>query len=145
MQNLLVLPMNMRTAIALSGLALAMALTGCGPSGPKLYPVSGTVTYNGMPLPEGHIIFMPTSAGEVEDADKIKDGRFAFLARPGSKKVKILATRGEGPVDPQMGMQPQVQYIPPKYSSAELTELTAVVAESAAKDKNVFEFKLTGP
>jgi hypothetical protein len=116
-------------------------LIGCKPSGPKLYPVSGTVSWEGTPLPEGDIIFAPATPGDVEDAGKIKDGKFVFNVRPGNKKVKILASREEGPADPQMGATPKKQYLPPKYSS-DKTELTAVVKESDAKDANVYEFLL---
>jgi hypothetical protein len=123
--------------------ALCLALqAGCGPSGPKLYPVSGVVTWEGQPLADGDIIFMPATPGDVEDAGKIKDGKFEFKARPGNKRVKILATREEGPADPQMGAVPRKQYLPPKYSSAEKTELTAEVKESDAKDANGYVFKL---
>jgi hypothetical protein len=138
--------MHRPVAIVSALIGFTVWFTACGPSGPKMYPVSGTVNWNGAPLPEGDIVFMPATPGDVEDAGKIKAGKFAFEARPGSKKVKILATRGEGPVDPQMGMQPQVMYIPPKYSSGELTELKATVEESTGKDgKNVFPFDLKGP
>jgi hypothetical protein len=121
---------------------LSCTIAGCGPTGPKLYPVKGTVTWNGEPLPEGDIIFTPATPGDVEDAGKVVGGKFAFEARPGAKKVKITANRSEGPVDPQMGLAPRVQYIPPKYSSAEKTTLTAEVTETG---KNEFEFTLTSP
>jgi hypothetical protein len=134
--------MNYRLFLLLTVLPVLIAATGCGPTGPKLYPVSGTVSWNGKPLPEGDIIFAPASPGELEDAGKIVAGKFAFQARPGAKKVKIMANRSEGPVDPQMGLAPRVQYIPPQYSSAEKTTLTAEVTENG---KNEFEFTLTGP
>jgi predicted small lipoprotein YifL len=134
-----------RRAVLLVWAVLAglVSVGGCGPQGPKLYPVSGTVTWNDAPLPDGDIIFAPESPGDVEDAGKIKDGKFSFMARPGNKKVKILATREEGPADPQMGAPPRKQYLPPKYSSGEITELRAVVKESDTKDGNVYEFKLS--
>jgi hypothetical protein len=125
----------------------ALLLTGCGPQGPKVYPVKGTVTYNSQPLPEGDIVFSPTSPGEVEDYGKIKDGKFEFAARAGEKRVKITANRADGPIDPQMGVAPRRQYIPEKYSSAEKTELSATVHEIAqpAGGKNEFKFDLIGP
>jgi len=133
--------MSRRAVILVSAVLAGLAVTGgCGPSGPKLYPVSGTVTWNDAPLPDGDIIFVPELPGEV--AGKVKDGKFACMAQPGDRKVKILATR-EGPVDPQMGAPRREQFLPPKYSSGELTELRAVVKESDAKDANVYEFKLS--
>lgn len=137
----------MNSRLCLGSIVLALLLAGCGPKGPKLYPVQGTVTYNGQPLPEGDIVFSPTSPGEVDDHGKIKEGKFSFEARPGNKRVKITANRADGPVDPQMGAPPRRQYIPPKYSSAEKTELTATVDEVAKPEngKNQFKFDLLGP
>jgi hypothetical protein len=120
-------------------LVLTAVFTGCGGSGPKTYPISGTVNYNGQPLPEGTIILF--APGEVDESGKISGGKFAFSAKKGSKRVKILASRQEGPVDPQMGAAPLKQYIPAKYSSEE-TELTMEVKDSG---KNVFPYDLTGP
>ena len=97
---------------------------------------------NGEPIPEGDIVFSPAQPGEVEDYGKIKDGKFAFEARAGAKRVKITANRAEGNIDPQMGVAPRVQYLPAKYSSAEKTELTADVKDTG---KNEFSFPLSGP
>lgn len=137
--------MNSRICLAFV-LLLAILVTGCGPKGPQRYPIQGTVTYNGQPLVEGDIVLMPPP-GEVDDANKIKDGKFAFAALPGKKKVKITANRSEGPADPQMGVAPRRQYIPERYSSADKTELTLTVeeVEKAGNGKNEFKFELTGP
>ena len=115
---------------------VALGLIGCSPKGPKVYPISGTVTFNGKPVPDGDIVLL--TSGEVDEPGKIKDGKFAFTARAGNKRVKIMASRQEGPVDPQMGAAPLTQYIPAKYSS-EQTELTMEVKESG---KNEFPFEL---
>lgn len=110
--------------------------TGCGPTGPKTYPISGTVTYNGQPLPDGTIVLL--APGEVDESGPITAGKFAFSAKAGPKRVKIMASRPDGPVDPQMGVAPLKQYIPAKYSS-EQTELAIEVSESG---KNEFPFDL---
>lgn len=46
----------------LASLILVITLAGCGPSGPKTYSISGSVTYNGQPVPSGSIIFTPDSS-----------------------------------------------------------------------------------
>ncbi len=136
--------MNLRHVFLGTLVCIILATTfGCGPTGPKTYPVSGTVTWNGEPLPEGDIVLVPTSPGDIEAHSKITAGKFAFTAQAGNKKVKIMASRPEGPVDPQMGGQPRVSYLPAKYSSAEKTELTAIVGESETNPP--LEFKLVGP
>lgn len=110
---------------------LSLVGAGCGSSGPKTYPISGTVTYNGEAVPDGTIVLM--APGEVDEYGPIKAGKFAFTARPGQKRVKILASRQEGAVDPQMGAAPLKQYIPARYSS-EQTELGLEVKESGKND-----------
>src|SRR5689334_24564800 len=55
---------------------LLALLAGCG--GQKVYSVSGTVTFQGKPVPTGQIVFEPdASAGNAGQAAfaKIKDGR----------------------------------------------------------------------
>ena len=57
----------MRLWLMLSLLTLpgVFSLTGCGEAtgdGPRRYPLSGTITYNGAPLPAGKIYFEPDGA-----------------------------------------------------------------------------------
>ncbi len=74
-------------------LACLLGLTGCGASGPETYSVSGRVTFNAEPLPEGRIIFSPSDGSVAPDAGKIVEGRFEFQAKPGKKRVEIHADR----------------------------------------------------
>jgi hypothetical protein len=56
---------------------LAVVLAGCG--GEKSYHLSGTVSFQGKPVPAGHIVFEPdASAGNSGPAAfaKIKDGHY---------------------------------------------------------------------
>ncbi|QDV10521.1 hypothetical protein CA51_03700 [Rosistilla oblonga] len=58
------------------------ALVGCGTSdaGPGKYSVTGTVTFEGQPLPEGEILFAPdTASGNKGPASVayVKDGKFS--------------------------------------------------------------------
>ncbi len=50
-------------------------LCGCGPTEEKLYRVSGTVTYNGKPIPKGLIFFDPRVDGPQGFAN-IVDGKY---------------------------------------------------------------------
>lgn len=64
-------------AVAVS-VILFLSLSGCG-SGTKSYPLSGTVTYNGQPVPEGTIRFTPdASKGNQgpQSVAAIVDGRY---------------------------------------------------------------------
>ena len=55
-------------------------LTGCSPPGPKMYPISGEVTFEGIPVVDGQIRFTPDSgkgnAGPPGYA-VITDGKYA--------------------------------------------------------------------
>jgi hypothetical protein len=60
-------------------LPLAFLAAGCGPSGPAVYRRSGTVTFNGQPVPLGKIYFDPDvtagGSGPSGFAD-IVDGKY---------------------------------------------------------------------
>ncbi len=61
------------------GLAFVLCLVGCGSEGPDRYKVTGTVTYNGQPVPVGEVVFEPDASqgnsgpGSVA---QIKDGKY---------------------------------------------------------------------
>jgi hypothetical protein len=121
----------------LLGLLSTALLAGCGPSGPRTYPVSGTVLFDGKPLPQGDIIFHAARGDMGADAGKIKDGKYSFRAKAGKKKVAILASKEvPGKRDPLMG--PLIEnYVPARYNDE--TTLTAEVRESG---ENQFDFQL---
>jgi hypothetical protein len=62
------------------GLALVLAPVGCGHSGHTRFELSGTVTYDGQPVPVGYIVFTPDKAagnpGPGSQAD-IHDGKYS--------------------------------------------------------------------
>ena len=67
--------------------ALAL-LAGCGgQSGPPRFDLSGTVTYDGKPVPAGYIVFEPETAagnsGPGSQAD-IRDGKYSTLPGRGT-------------------------------------------------------------
>jgi hypothetical protein len=119
----------MRCALAFS-LCLVL-LMGCGPSGPKKYVVTGSVTIDDQPLPQGDIVFMPADGQGIPAAAKIQNGQYRVEVLPGKKKVEITATREEGAVDPAMGMVPKRQYIAAKYNTE--TELEADVQAASGQ------------
>jgi hypothetical protein len=60
------------------GLATTLFLTGCS-EGPRLYDLSGAVTYRGQPIPAGRIDFIPDlrkGHDGTEGFAFIKDGRY---------------------------------------------------------------------
>jgi len=66
-----------RATFTAAAALLAVVLAGCG--GERVYPLSGTVTYQGKPVPTGNIVFEPdAAAGNKGPAAfaTIKDGHY---------------------------------------------------------------------
>ena len=51
-----------RRALISVGLFAILVAAGCGDDGPSRYRVSGTVQFNGLPVPGGEIIFSPDAS-----------------------------------------------------------------------------------
>jgi hypothetical protein len=78
---------NRTLTLLLAAAALALAATGCGPSGPKLVKLSGTVTFKGEPVPAGYVIFTPPSGVGSVRSIPIKNGRYDTSEMVGEKGV----------------------------------------------------------
>lgn len=115
---------------------LVLAAGGCG-SGNGKAVVSGKITFDGSPMPDGYVIFTPDGGG-TPDAGPILDGKFSFPAMPGTHRVEIEASRFVGPKNPIMGLQAREQYVPARYNSA-----STLRREVKSEDTNEFEFNLT--
>ncbi len=80
-----------RVADGALGLMLCAALSGCGGGEAR---VSGTVTLDSQPVPNGSIQFV--GDGGVREGAVIKDGAFTAKLAPGKYKVEVRATRVTG-------------------------------------------------
>lgn len=110
---------------------------GCS-GGPRMRQVSGQVTLDGKPVPEGDILFKPAAGSLGPDAGRIRDGMFAFLAKEGKHRVEISASRIlPGGARGAGGEPVPEEYIPERYHSN--SELTAEVTSAGP---NRFDFKL---
>ena len=97
-----------RTAVALAALALlvpaAVVVTGCGPKGPALHRIRGTVSFAGRPVPRGVIFFDPDVAKGNRGPQGfalIKDGRYDTAAegcRGTSGGAMVVRIDGSEPV-----------------------------------------------
>jgi len=122
-----------------------MAACGCGRTGRPARPlasVSGTVTLDGQPLPDGFVTFVSPQQGLFE-AFPIKDGRYAGKAGLGMRQIEIVAVRETRPAktaSPAYGPpQPaRENYLPERYSTK--STLTAEVTQAGP---NEFDFNLT--
>jgi len=128
----------LRRLLRISGLAaVLLAAVGCGSSGPNVYEVTGTVTFDNDPLPEGDITFFPEEKDVGPDAGKIKEGQYRVKVKGGKKKVQIRATRPVPGKKGPMGEQAIEDYIPARYNDK--TELTADVGDG--KTEHSFTLK----
>ena len=142
----------------LAALAFGLTAFGCSDDLKARYPVSGTVTYKGQPVPKGTITFSPLDdAGEGAFGD-IVGGSYRLTthttgdgAVPGRYRVSIASAEAITPkaaydTDPNATPEAAVakaqraakHRIPTKYASPDSSDLTAEVeAES-----NTFHFEL---
>jgi hypothetical protein len=115
----------MRTGCVLAAVAL-LAVLGCGPTGAKKLDVSGTASYDGEPIADGDITFMPDSPSVAAEGGKIADGKYAVKVPEGKWKVVIRAGKiVPGKKDPAGGPF-TAEAIPKKYNDE--TTLTVEVA-----------------
>lgn len=77
-----------RMCQTLSVLALAIVLTGCGPDD-GMVSVSGTITIDGRPVPEGSITFTPLDGKGRPGGGAFENGQFSTRAVPGETAVQI--------------------------------------------------------
>lgn len=121
-------------------------IIGCGgdDAGPPTVSVSGMITLDGTPVPEGEVIFRSADGGGGRaDAAQIKDGEFAMESTLGKKKVEIRAMRPVAGVETTQletgeGGGAVEQYIPEQYNDK--STLSADVSESGETE---FKFELT--
>lgn len=126
---------------------------GCGPSGPRLVPVSGKLTLNGAPLEGAGITFAPdpgNAASTPGGASSGADG--SFIAKSGDSdglapgKYKVLVTKSslkdgakvpdEFKDDPIMAAMAglTIDSLPPEYATADTSPLTLEVPDGGGDD-----------
>jgi len=117
---------------------LVLLTLGCGQSGPKTYPVAGTVTYQGKPLPLGIVMFVPNEGPSGKPAAIDEHGRYRLDATAGEHRVVVVAMppRQGGRPDPNIeggydytGVPEAKSLIPKKYNHPGTSGIRAVVKE----------------
>lgn len=73
----------MRLSYHIVVLLLILSPLGCGNSGPQQAAVSGTVSYDGAPVADGRITFVPLGDKGASAGDVIKDGKYSIPADKG--------------------------------------------------------------
>jgi hypothetical protein len=135
-------PGFVRRGISAVCLGVVLLTAGCGPRGPKLAPVKGTVTWQGNPVPYGTVMFQPVNGPAA--TGQIKDGAYVLVTdtRPGavlgSHKVTVISLADQSTRLPEERAPLPPPLVPLKFSFPDLSGLTAEVED---KD-NVIHFHL---
>jgi hypothetical protein len=69
-----------------AGLAVvpaAVLFTACGPTGPQKITIRGTVTLDGVPLPQGQVVFVPSDPSLGAAGGAIANGVFTVTTYRG--------------------------------------------------------------
>lgn len=130
-------PMNLQVLFLLI-LSFGLFWTGCSKqSAPERAMVSGTATYEGKPVEEGTIAFIPIEGTKGPVAGGVvQEGQYKISAANGpvigKHRVEILGNRKTGKqmeaVPPASGTVDEIeQYIPPKYNTT--STLTADIKQ----------------
>jgi len=99
--------------------------------------VSGTVLLGSEPLAEGNIIFEALDKSTAPGAGIIKDGKYTIQVLPGSKKVKIQASKPGTKVDPVMKSA-----MPESILGPEFNEKTTLKAEIKPGKNEKIDFQV---
>jgi hypothetical protein len=128
-----------RTFAALPPALVLVLLVGCAGEA-SMGTVSGEVTYDGQPLKQGLIRFVPAD-GQSPTADTtITDGKFTATVPAGEKKVEITAPKVVRRLQMYPGapeVEEVVESLPPRYNVN--TELRMTVQKGAQEQR--FELK----
>jgi hypothetical protein len=125
----------MSTRLIPAAALLAFLAPGCG-DGPKTYKVTGAVTWQGTPVADGQINFLPADGSVHPATAKIANGRYEARVPAGSMKVEVYAERDLG-FNKAMNQNVKESYIPPEYNA-----LSTLTLDVQPNDANTADFHL---
>ncbi len=135
-------------------LGVSVLLSGCGEGGnaPTTAPVKGVVTYQGKPIANLSVAFIPDN-GPLATGKTDASGKFELMTNKpgdgaiiGNHKVAISFVSDEippmgGPDPGSENKAPPVSPIPKQYSDVKTSGLTKTVDKDAAKNNFTFDLK----
>ena len=130
----------MTCRFGLLGLCSIVVFVGCGggQDGPEQYSVTGTVTLDGKPLPEGMIAFEADPPdGKAPDHATITNGGYSAEVSEGKKKVQITHKVTEMVPMGDTKMEMENETIPAQYNVR-----SKLSADVKADTENTFYFEL---
>jgi hypothetical protein len=128
----------------LGTIALLLFLAGCGPSGPAMVKVTGTVTLDGMPVEGANVMFVPASTGKPAQGKTDAAGKFTLNTDPakpddgaqeGEYNVAVSGVRTTGvQVNPDgtsgdASQISQVWFVPKQYANPASSGLRQTVTK----------------
>lgn len=131
-----------RPQFAAACVLLSVLAIGCGggEDGPSMYPVSGTVTFDGNPVEDGRVLFRELEGDRRAFSAPIENGEYELMAEPGRMTVEITASRLiPGKFDTSNGTPEPMgeMYIPAQYNRE-----TTLEAEVKSSDNDIpFDLK----
>ena len=118
---------------AIGGFLLLLALSGCGPTKPKLVLASGKVMFKNQPLTAGSIVFYPDAGNDYQ-----KDNPSSLLQLDGSFAMKTFPF-GEGvpPGKYKVTLAPELasRIKMPQYADPTRTPWSVEVPDAGLTDK----------
>lgn len=121
----------------LAPLLLAAMISGCSDGKPSRYPLSGTITFEGAPVPEGTVMFVAVDKRSGNFRAEIVDGKYSLELPAGEKLVMVEASRFVGPENKSLGVRPRDQYLPDRYNVE-----SKLTMEVKPQTDNVYDLKL---
>jgi len=119
----------------------SLLVAGCNNENAGLVPVKGKVTYNGKPVPNGTINFMP-DAGRSTYGEIQPDGTYSLMAIPATHKVVVMALNDTSNRLPEERSPLPAPIVPNKYTHITTTDLTAKVEDKGSKPNEIdFDLK----
>lgn len=110
-----------RASVISTVLTLAIACSGCG-GGDEMgrVPVSGTATYQSVPIVMGSVTFRPEDPAVQSEELAITDGKFSGKLIPGKRRYEIrsyeIVTPDLPANTPEAGASYQKQLLPEKFN-----------------------------
>jgi len=127
-------------ALQLGLVMLLGSVCGCSE---KMPTVSGLVTIDGKPVPEGMISFQPVSGGAIAVARISPDGSYSVKTgsdaglKPGEYKIAVSAPKGIIPAPTPQNPNPKIErWVPLRYNDIEKSGLSINVT-SGSTEKNL--------
>ncbi len=119
-------------------------MLGCGGDGIERVPLSGKVTFQGQPIEDGQIRFVP-KAGVAAPlvVESIQNGRYETLSSGGvpvgSFRVEITAWNPDQPAPQGPGMPPRRQLLPAQYNIRSTLDITI----ESGQEETTQDYELT--